>query len=173
MSEHTAEPGIAQAFVEMRRARIRASSGRSLRAAGTAHPHAPLSPERYEYFRKEAEELYWNELTWEELTDEEAVQGGHLTELVFPAFLALVDALLREPDAAPRGGTPRVYPEVVEGILTFLGERLAVFTAELESGADSQRIVWARAMTADLIDLVLFRLYGLSPSERDHVDFLV
>jgi hypothetical protein len=62
---------------------------------------------------------------------------------------------------------------VVEGILTFLGERLAVFTAELESGADSQRIVWARAMTADLIDLVLFRLYGLSPSERDHVDFLV
>lgn len=173
MSEHTAEPGIAQAFVEMRRARIRASSGRSLRAAGSDQPRAPLSPDRLEFLRKEAEELFWNELAWEELTDEEAVVGGHLTELVFPAFLAFVDALLQEHAASAAGQAPRVYPEVVESILTFLGERLAGFTAELESGADSQHIVWARAMTADLIDLVLFRLYGVSPADRDHADFLV
>jgi hypothetical protein len=172
MREPAAVPGFAQAVVEMRRARLRVSADRALRPIGAEPGHAPLVPEHFEFLCKEAEDLYWNELAWEELTDEEAVAGGHLTELVFPAFLAFVDALLAERIASTPLGASRAYPEVVENILTFLGERLAGFTAELESGADSQQIVWARAMTADLIDLVLYRLYGLSPAEQDAVDFV-
>jgi hypothetical protein len=155
----------------MRRARVRSIAGRPLRPVGADPERPPISAERFDFLRKEAEELFWNELAWEELTDEEVVAGGHLTELVFPAFLAFIDALLpgKRSSAYP---SIRAYPEVVESILTFLGERLASFTADLEGGADSQQVVWARAMTADLIDLVLYRLYRLSPAERDHVDFV-
>jgi hypothetical protein len=168
MIEHTAEPGTAQAAVELRRARVRDSVPRTLQPVGNGAE--ALSPERLEFFCKEAEDLFWNELSWEELTDEEAVSGGHLTELVFPAFLAFVEGLLveRVPDDALAPARP--HPDAVEEILTFLGARYSAFSTELEAGADSERLVWARAMTARLIDLVLYRLYRLSPAEREAVE---
>ena len=122
-----------------------------------------------EHLRREAEDLYWNELLWEELTQEEAVAGGHLTELVFPAFLAFIDGLL-PPDTAFPDAHP--HPDVVEGILSFLGERFATLTAELQNGADSRRCVVARSMTAALLDLVLYRLYGVTVAERETIEAL-
>lgn len=170
MSKPIAEPGIAQAIVELRRARILATV--APRPAPCAGEAGAVSAEKLAFFRREAEELYWNELAWEQLTDEEAVAGGHLTELVFPGLLALVDGLLScgRRDAASGGW--RAFPEAVEEILTFLGERCAEFSAELEAGADSQRVLWARAMTLRLLDLVLYRLYRLSASEREAVEAL-
>jgi len=126
-----------------------------------------LAPERLEYLLKEAEELYWNELAWEELTDEERVSGGPLTELVFPGFLSFVDALMLAPDDFLKATGPAPRPEVVEEILRFLAERHIAATEELGRGADSENLVWARAMTGRLIDLVLYRLYGLSREERE------
>jgi hypothetical protein len=41
------------------------------------------------------------------------------------------------------------------------------FSQELEQGIDSERVVWARAMTAQLVDLVLSRLYGISAEELE------
>lgn len=167
MIRNTVPPGTAQALVEMRRARIRQAVGRPLRPVG--HDAAPLPPGRRAFLRREAEELYWNELAWEEMTDEEAITGGHLTELVFPGFLTFVDGLL-----AGRGadGSSRPHPDAVEAILSFLGERYAELARELESGCDSQRVVWARAMTGQLIDLVFYRLYRLDPAEQAQVEAL-
>jgi hypothetical protein len=170
MSNPRVAPGAGQALVELRRARIRVAT--ACDAPVRPATAAPPAPERIEFFRREAEELYWNELAWEQITDEEAVAGGHLTELVFPGLLALVDALLPEPPATPRAPAPRAYPEAVEEILTFLGRQCASLTARIQQGADSQKLVWARAMTIRLIDLVLYRLYRLSAAEREIVESL-
>jgi hypothetical protein len=165
---NAAEPGMAIQHVESRRALLHAAIPRKLEPVGGTGE--PLPREHLEYLLQEAQDLYWNELSWEEITEEEAVSGGRLTELVFPAFLAFVDGLLldRLPPRVP--GTARPHPEVVEEVLLFLGERYAEQTAELTGGADSQKLVWARAMTAQLIDLVLYRLYQLSPAEREELE---
>lgn len=168
MSKNTVEPGIAQAHVELRRARLVEAIGRPLRTPGADAP--PLAADKLDFFRREAEELYWNELAWEELTDEESVFGGHLTELVFPAFLAFVEGLLVEKVPEDSLAPARPHPDAVEEILLFLGERYAAFTTELERGADSERIVWARAMTARLMDLVLARLHGIDVQELGRMD---
>jgi hypothetical protein len=168
MSNHIAEPGAAEAYVELRRARISRAIGRPLHSP--AQDVEPLAAERLEFFRREAEELYWNELAWEELTDEELVAGGHLTEMVFPGFLTFVEGLLVDQVPADALAPARPHPDAVEEVLAFLGERYAETTADLESGADSQRVVWARAMTAHLVDLVLYRLHGLSPAEQERVE---
>lgn len=170
MSRETALPRTAHAFVEQRRARIFAALGRE---PETVAPHAePLAAERLDHLRRDAEELYWNELTWEELTDEESVVGGPLTEMVFPGFLAFVEGLLVDRVPADALAPARPHPDAVEEILLFLGERYQETTAALESGADSQDVVWARAMTARLIDLVLYRLYRLPPSEQERLESL-
>ena len=62
------------------------------------------------------------------------------------------------------------HPDAVEEILTFLGERHAEAKADLDAGCDSQKVVWARLMTRQLIDLVLYRLYSLSPGDRESLD---
>lgn len=170
MSNHAAEPGLAQAFIEWRRARIRDAISRPLTPAGATAD--PLPTEHVEFLRQEAEDLFWNELSWEELTDEERVAGGHLTELVFPALLAFISGLLVEQVPADALAPARPRADVVEEILGFLAERFATFTAELEGGADSERLVWARAMTARLIDLVLYRLYRLTPREMEEIESL-
>ena len=164
MSRYAAQPGMAQAHVESRRCRIRGRVDHPLRAAGAAAE--PLPADRVYHLLREAEDLFWNELSWEQATDEEVVSGGRLTELVFPAFLAFVDGLL--PNASRTGSRP--HPDVVEDILIFLSEHFLRFTGELEGGADSQRLVWARAMTARLIDLVLYRLHQLTPEECEALD---
>lgn len=164
MTRHATQPGALQAHIETRRGRIRDAVDRPLRAApGTPDP---LPIDRADHLRREAVELYWNELSWEQLTDEEVVSGGRLTELAFPGLLAFVDGLIPQAPAPGR----RSHPEVVEEILAFLTEQYLRFTVELEAGADSQRVVWARAMTSRLIDLVLYRLHQLSPDEREQVD---
>ena len=168
MTRNTADTVAAQAYVEQRRTRVFALLGRTPEAA--ARDAVPLSADRLAYLRREAEELYWNELEWEELTDEEAITGGHLTEMVFPAFLAFVDGLLVEhaPEDSLAPASP--HPDAVEEILTFLGERHAEAKADLDAGCDSQKVVWARLMTRQLIDLVLYRLYSLSPGDRESLD---
>jgi len=169
MTRNTAAAGAAQAFVEQRRARICRLLGYTPEPVGLGA--APLSPELLAHMRSEAEELYWNELVWEELTDEEAVTGGgHMTEMVFPGFLAFVNGLLLEEVAAGSRHVAVPHPDAVEEILTFLGERYAESTAELESGADSQKVVWARQMTRHLIDLTLFRLYRLGRADQEMLE---
>jgi hypothetical protein len=168
MMRNTAAPGAAQAFVEQRRSRLCRELGRAREPVGRGAE--PLRPEHLTHLRREAEELYWNELVWEELTDEEAIAGGHMTEMVFPGFLAFVDGLMLEcePDGSGRPASP--HPDAVEEILTFLGERYAEATSDLEGGIDSQKVVWARLMTRQLTDLVLYRLYALSAGEREMLE---
>ncbi len=168
MTENTAEPGVAQAHVELRRARILERIGRVAERVGASS--TPLSEEKRAHLRSEAEDLYWNEISWEELTDEEAVGGGHLTELVFPGFLTFVDGLLLERVPKDALAPARPHPDAVEEILTFLGEQYADLSVRIENGADSDRLVWNRAMTSALIDLVLYRLYRLSPAEREEIE---
>jgi len=167
MSKPQAAPGAARALIESRRARILAASD-TRTPAGAGRAASP--PGKREFFRREAEELYWNELAWEQMTDEEAISGGHLTELVFPGFLALIDGLLAGRPGDVSGTGPRHYPDAVEEILTFLGERGAALTAELRSGADSQKLVWARSMTLRLIDLVLYRLHGIDRDDQERIE---
>lgn len=160
MHKPTAEPVNGQAYIELRRGHILEALGRRPRQLSDAM----LSPARMAFLRREAEALYWNELAWEELTDDEIVHGGHLTEMVFPGLLAFVDGLVSEGNSRPP------HLEVVESILAFLGDRYATLSAELEAGADSRKLVWARAMTARLVDLVLHRLLGLSAAEREELE---
>jgi hypothetical protein len=165
MSKPQVAPGAARAVIESRRARILAvvDHARVVRGNGPAG-----DAERRAFFRREAEELYWNELAWEQMTDEEAISGGHLTELVFPGFLALIDGLLaRGGSNSERRSGIRAHPDAVEDILAFLGERAAELTAELRSGADSQKVVWARSMTLRLIDLVLYRLHEVGTDDQE------
>lgn len=168
MSRNAALSTTGQAYVERRRTRICGALDRPAPAAGA--DALPLSAERMEFMRREGEDLYWNELEWEELTDEEAIPGGHLTEMVFPGFLAYIQGLLVEkvPDDALAPAQP--HPDVVEEILAFLGERFAEASARLESGVDSQKVVWQRHMTARLIDLTLYRLYRLTPAEQERLE---
>ena len=167
MTEHTADPGTVQSYVEQRRAHILSAVDRVSQSSVPAYE--PLPASSLGHRRREAEELYLNELAWEELTEEEQVAGGHLTELVFPGFLALVDALLLEGPSPDQKAVSHPHPDAVEEILSDLGERYAALTQDLEAGADSRRVAWARMMTAELIDLVLFRLYGLSRAEQEQV----
>jgi hypothetical protein len=164
-TRHIAESGAAEAYVAQRKARLFHILGRTPEAVGGDAER--LGPERLSYLRREGEELYWNELVWEELTDEEAITGGHLTEMVFPAFLAFVDGLLVDRVAEDSLAPACPHPDAVEEILTFLGERYAEASADLENGCDSQKVVWARLMARQLIDLVLCRLYRLGPVERE------
>ena len=169
MSRNAALSGTGQAYVERRRARL--CTGLQRPAGDVVAANAePLSAERLEFIRRDAEELYWNELSWEELTDEEAIPGGHLTEMVFPGFLAFVEGLLVDRVPADALVPARPHPDAVEEILVFLGERYAEATSRIEGGADSQKLVWARHMTARLIDLVLYRLYRLSPAEQERLE---
>jgi hypothetical protein len=168
MSRNASTTVSGQAYVERRRARIRQVLGRPLIPAGAAAE--PLDPTRLEFVRREAEELYWNELSWEEVTKEESMPGGPLTEMVFPGFLAFVEGLLVDVVPAEARVPARPHPDAVEEILAFLGERHAEATLQIEAGADSQRLVVARAMTARLVDLVLQRLYRVTPGEQERLD---
>jgi hypothetical protein len=143
-----------EVFVARRRARLE----RLLQQPLVPPRSSGAPPERREYLLEEAHDLYWNELEWEKLTAEEMSEGGsELVELAFPGFLAFVDGLLLKeasPDS-PVPATPR--PEVVEDILLFLATRYL----ELLSETDPQ-LRLEREMTHRLVDLVLYRLHGIS-----------
>ena len=154
-----------------RRERLERLLGRSLEQPHTG-PRSPLSPKIRAFLKEEAEDLYWNELEWENITDEESLEGGPLTELAFPGFLAFIRGLLLTevmPDAkAP--ASPR--PEVVEDVLVFLGER----AVELEDGlakpdADREdRMREELDMTSRLIDLVLYLFHQLGQADIERVE---
>jgi hypothetical protein len=59
---------------------------------------------------------------------------------------------------------------VVEEILLFLAGQFLNNAEEVSSGADSEKVLWAREMSGRLVDLVLYRLHGLSPDQREQVD---
>jgi len=154
-----------------RRERLERLLGRKLEQPQTG-PRSPLAPKIRAFLKEEAEDLYWNELEWENITDEESLEGGPLTELAFPGFLAFVRGLLLTevmPDAkAP--ASPR--PEVVEDILGFLAERVV----ELEDGLakpDGDREDRLREeldMTSRLVDLVLFLFHELDHADIERVE---
>lgn len=170
MTKHAAASGHAQAHLEIRRARVLDALDRPAHPVGS--DAEPLPAEQVEYLRREAEDLYWNELSWEEVTDEERIGDGHLTELVFPGLLAFIDGLLVEEVPGDSLAPARPHPDVVEAVLAFLAEQYTLLSSELEDGIDSEKVVWARAMTARLIDLGMYRLYALDAAEREAIDGL-
>lgn len=125
----------------------------------------PATPRVRRHLFEEACELYWNELSWEEITDEEMVEGGALTEMVFPGLLALIDAFL------PRGSTGepdrgREHRDVAHDFLLWLAARLVELrNARPEDNGDRLQIQRQIAVTDELIDLVAFRLYSLTNDE--------
>lgn len=139
-------------------ARRRARLERLLQSPLVPPRPSGLSEDRRTFLREEAEELYWNELEWEKLTEEEMSQGGsELVELAFPGFLAFIDGLLLKRATADSKvpATPR--PEVVEDVLLFLATR---YLELLPATDDEARL--EREMVERLIDLVLYRLHGIS-----------
>ena len=155
-----------------RRERIERILSRELALPWDTSAGTPLSEEDRAHLRGDAEDLYWNELEWEHITGEEGLGEGALPELAFPGFLAFVRGLLLEevlPDAkAP--AQPR--PDVVRDILRFLATRIL----ELEEGQQSEdeeeedKLRGELSVTSRLVDLVLYRLHGLTPSDVERVE---
>jgi hypothetical protein len=167
---NSSDPGPRRLHPEVLLARRRARLERVLQHPLVVPRATGVSPERRQFLREEAEELYWNELEWEKLTAEEMAAGGSaLVELTFPGFLAFVDGLLLREVTADSKVPASPRPEVVEDILLFLATRCL----ELMSAAPGQRL--EREMTERLIDLVLYRLHGLEVDaakrlELSHLD---
>jgi hypothetical protein len=138
-------------------ARRRARLEQILQSALVPPRSSGIAPDRRQFLREEAEDLYWNELEWEKLTAEEMQGGSELVEFAFPGFLAFIDGLLlKEVNAdSPAPASPR--PEVVEDILLFLATRYLELLPETEPHA-----VLERDMTQRLIDLVLYRLHNIA-----------
>lgn len=168
MSHQAAEAGNPPAVIESRRARVLRVIGRAAEPVGSGG--MPVARDHIDHLVGEAEDLYWNELAWEEITGEERVAGGHLTELVFPGFLTFVDGLLAETTVPGTFENRRPHPGVVEEILLFLAGRYGAMQTQLDGGIDSAKVVWARALTSQLIDLVLFRLYRLTSEEQERLE---
>ncbi len=158
-------------LLEGRRERLERLLDRPLDVPRTG-PRSTLSDRVRGFLLEEAEDLYWNELEWENITDEEALEEGALTELAFPGLLAFVKGLLlREvmPDAkAP--ASPR--PEVVEDILGFLAGRVVELEDRI-AGVDEAEEPNVRReldMTSHLVDLVLYRYYGLGSADVERIE---
>lgn len=168
--ENAAERVLAE-----RRERLARRVGETLQLPDRGAPAAPSEATR-RHLLEEARELYWNELEWENLMDEEDVEAGaggagdKVTELAFPGFLAFTRGLLltEAPEDALAEHEPR--PEVVEEILQFLAARVVELEdpqEEEETRGDRERREAERAMTLNLVDLVLVQLYDVSPAEMD------
>lgn len=126
-------------------------------------------PSSRSYLFEEACELYLNELSWEELTDEERIDGGALTEMVFPGLLTLLDALLPRAES----GEPdrdREHRDVVHDFLLWLAARLVELRSATPSDRDERlRVRREKAIADELLDLVLCRLFRLDEEERARV----
>lgn len=127
------------------------------------HPApATSAPRTRDYLLDEARELYSNELRWEQETEEEQTASGELIEMVFPAFLALVDALVQR-----HGEEPETHRDVVLEILVWLAGR--VITLRGRRPSPTPRV--QEVLLADrLLDLVLYRYLELDPLEVETVD---
>jgi hypothetical protein len=140
-------------FLARRRARLE----KILQTALVPPRSSNIPPDRRQFLREEAEELYWNELEWEKLTAEEMEGGRELVEFTFPGFLAFIDGLLlKEVHVdSPVPANPR--PEVVEDVLLFLSTRYLEMLPETDAASKLER-----DMTERLIDLVLYRLHNIA-----------
>ena len=131
----------------------------------------PSSPEARRHLFEEACELYWNELSWEEISEEELVGAGEMefTDMVFPGLLAFVDALLpRGPNGEP--DRDREHRDVAHDVLLWLaGVLVELRRRRPGEDGDHARLRRQIALTDDLIDLVCFRLYSLTPSEIEAI----
>ncbi len=162
------ELGVAaRTLIEERLRGVRKSVGRDLTPIDIVLN--PSRPAARKHLFEEACELYWNELNWEELTDEEMVDGGELTEMIFPGLLAFVDALL--PRA--RNGEPdrdREHRDVAHDFLLWLGGRLVELRNAKGNGPDERlRCRREAAITDELIDLITYRLYSLDGAEIERL----
>ncbi len=137
-----------------------------------ADSSSPMPAHVREFLCEEAEDLYWNELEWENITDEEALEGGPLTQLAFPGFLAFMRGLLLTevmPDSlAP--ASPR--PQVVEDTLSFLCERVVELEEGLAAGGGDEpdKARSEMEMTSGLIDFVLYGFHELDPAEIERAE---
>lgn len=129
----------------------------------------PTGEASREHLLEEACELYWNELNWEEITEEERLPEGDLTEMIFPGLLAFMDAILPRAD----NGEPdrdREHRDVAHDFLLWLAGRLVELRNPDRAAAgdrlEAQRI---RQITDELIDLVAYRLYCLTPEEIEEL----
>ncbi len=146
-------------FLARRRARLE----KLLQHPLVAPRDSGAPPEMRKFLLEEAEELYWNELEWEKLMEEEMSKGGsELVELAFPGFLAFVDGLLLKEANRDSKVPAHPRPEVVEDVLLFLARRCLELLPDGSSDAKLER--W---MTERLIDLVLYRLHGISTDGLD------
>ncbi len=125
----------------------------------------PATPAVRRHLFEEACELYWNELSWEEITDEEMVDGGSLTEMVFPGLLALIDAFLpRGPSGEP--DRDREHRDVAHDFMLWLAARLVELrNARPDNNGDRVALRRQVAVTDELLDLIAFRLYSLTSDE--------
>lgn len=151
-----------------RKARLELAVGRALEIT-RPEGLAPLSEREWNHLQGEAEDLYTNELEWENLMQEETLDGGALTEMTFPGFLALIRGLLLDKVMPDSLAEAKPRPEVVETILTFLAGRALEIKALLENGAaeDSEQLALEHALTVRLIDLVMIQLYGVSMEQME------
>src|SRR5690606_19317705 len=122
--------------------------------------------ERRAFLLEEAEDLYWNELEWEKLSSEEVAKGGgEVVEFAFPGFLAYIDWLLLKKANADSPVPAQPRPEVVEDVLRFLATRYLELLPETDPQCRLER-----EMTHRLVDLVLYRLHGLSVDGVDRFE---
>ena len=153
-------------LLEGRREKIERALGRPLSFPAPASGR-DLSESERDHLRNSATDLYLNELAWENITEEEQVEGEPLAELAFPGFLALIQGLLLEqvmPDSlAP--ANPR--PEIAEDVVRFLAERVVALQDEMGGAGEGDAEQEARdlALTDRLLDLVLFRLHDVDPTD--------
>ena len=157
----------ARMLIQERLRGVRKSVGRDLTPVDIVLN--PSRPAERRHLFEEACELYWNELNWEELTDEEIVDGGELTEMVFPGLLAFVDALL--PKAG--NGEPdrdREHRDVAHDFMLWLGARLCELRDARSADPDARLRSRREALITDeLIDLVAYRLYSLDGQEIERL----
>jgi hypothetical protein len=157
----------ARMLIQERLRGVRKSVGRDLKPVDVVL--APSRPAERRHLFEEACELYWNELNWEELTDEELVDGGELTEMVFPGLLAFIDALL--PKA--HNGEPdrdREHRDVAHDFMLWLAGRLVELRNPKSSDEEARTRSRREAkITDELIDLIAFRLYSLDEQEIERL----
>ena len=156
--------------LNQRKERLAQALGRRLDVPATRDLE-DLSDDKRAYLLEEANALYWNELEWENITKEERLDEGALTELAFPGFLAFIRGLLLRESLESAGVPAEPRPEIVNEILTFLSRRVVELRASLEGDpSEVEQSSRELAMTSSLIDLVLARLYELTPAELERLE---
>ena len=140
------------------------------------HPESdrdePLADDTRQHLLEYAEDLYWNELEWENITEEEVTGHGPVSQLVFPGFLAFVRGLLLEEAIEDAKAPADPQPEVVQGILRFLAERVVELEETLDQSdvAERSKVRDELDVTDHLLELVLYRYHDLSEAEIERME---